>query len=96
MLWAAMVGKLSQERLDPILSSLIETGELGLSLAGMMLADGLGPESKHDDWMGRFLDVLSWHWPDGADHCLRAWSASRQEKRKALPVFRAAVLEDSS
>ena len=83
LLWGAMVGRQSQERLEPVLSSITDTSDNGLCFVGMMLADGVGSESTFVAWTKCFLNVLNTHWPDHADLCARAWAMSRQEYRKA-------------
>ncbi|HZF11744.1 MAG TPA: TIR domain-containing protein [Thermoanaerobaculia bacterium] len=80
-LWAALIGGKNPARLDPILEAL--TGrESGLSLAGTMLADGLGADGHVGSWVHAFLRELALDWPSRYRLCFTAWGGSRQETRK--------------
>jgi hypothetical protein len=82
-LWAALIERQSPDRLDPVLEDLSQSGDNGLSLSGMMLADGLGEEPRFDSWLDLLTERLLrgiWVWT--FDLCFRAWASSRQEHRK--------------
>jgi len=81
-LWAALVEKQSRGKLDAALSTLIDSGESGLMLAGAICADGLGTEERFGDWVDRLLQTLGKAWPQGCGLCARAWASSRQDDRK--------------
>lgn len=82
-LWAALVERQSPERLGPVLESLAQSSEQGISVTGMMLADGLGEQSFFRSWADLFckrLAVGAMDW--SMSICSRAWAGSRQEERK--------------
>jgi 3',5'-cyclic AMP phosphodiesterase CpdA len=81
-LWAALIERQSPERLDPVLESLMIDDAEGLAFAGTILADGLGSESRFEEWKERWLARLVTEWTSGTDQCVRSWAASRQEARK--------------
>jgi len=85
-LWAALVEKQSRERLDAVLTFLIELGEDALMLAGAVLADGLGTEERVQLWVSRLANCFGCGWPDSYDACAQAWASSRQEGRRARLV----------
>ena len=82
-LWAALIERQSPERIEPVLESLTNFNDEGLSLSGMMLADGLGEESFFLSWADIMLQRLSTGTGERSlELCSRIWAGSRQEERK--------------
>lgn len=82
-LWAALVDRKNPQLLNEPLAALVDIeGGAGLSLAGMMIADGSASVGALEKW-ARML-VHSLDRPAGIVRCLQAWSASAQDERKAL------------
>jgi hypothetical protein len=84
-LWGALIERQSPDRLDPVLEAL-SGSEQGLSLAGTMLADGLGEAPRFQSWIRRLQENLSnTPWSFDIEICARAWAGSQQrERREAL------------
>lgn len=82
-LWAALVDRKNPQLLNEPLAALIDIEDgTGLSLAGMILADGSAPVEALEKWARMLVRRLDR--PAGIARCLQTWSASAQEERKAL------------
>ncbi len=82
-LWAALIEKQSPERLDPVLESLMSADSGGLAFVGTILADGLGSESRFEEWKKRWqASLVGQNGLLEPSQCARSWAASRQEARK--------------
>lgn len=82
LLWAALIGRGSQERVAQILLALMEDDEDGVAFAGLALADGLGTTVAVDRWQAAMMHQFSRSWRSWMDACGEAWKKSRQEERK--------------
>lgn len=85
-LWAALIERQSPDRLEPVLEKLSGGSYNGISLAGAMLADGLGEEARFQAWSLRLQEILLHGiWTFDMETCARAWAGSQQmERRDAL------------
>jgi hypothetical protein len=81
-LWAALIEKQNRQRLDAVLTALAEENDLGFSLVGTILADGLGTDERFRRWLDRLVKILAQGWPLLLEICAQAWSSSRQEERR--------------
>jgi 3',5'-cyclic AMP phosphodiesterase CpdA len=80
-LWAALVDRRNPDQLGEVLAGLRRIPS-GLALAGMVLADGSGPDAAFMEWLVAFTAALAVGWPEQGDRCLSAWKSSNQYNRK--------------
>jgi len=88
-LWAALIERQNPSWLDRVLEALSTRmdGISGISLVGAILADGLGSETRFNDWIEEFLNELASDWPENSERCCQAWKDSHQENRKQQMVL---------
>ncbi|KYG08867.1 hypothetical protein BE21_21130 [Sorangium cellulosum] len=87
LLWASMLHGANQERTRPILAALLDNAVLHdrRSLAGMMLANGVGDERAFRRWLDDFVFRASTTQTSTLNLCMTAWAGSRQHRwRDAL------------
>ncbi len=85
LLYAAEVGSTSDERADAIIDTLISRGNDGLSIAGMVLADGGGNDAKVKRWADAWVAAFAWpHKLRGWRRCSIAWAGSQQTRRREI------------
>jgi hypothetical protein len=80
LLWASMLHGANQERTRPILVALLDNSFLHdrRSLAGMMLANGVGEETAFRCWLDDFVFRVSTTQSSTLSLCMTAWAGSRQ------------------
>lgn len=91
LLWTALIGGQSQSRLTPVMNQMLSES-YGISLVGMMLADGAGTDDIMALWTSTVADQCLSYWPKNEWHrCMRSWMSSHQDDRKRY--FSAALVE---
>ncbi len=82
-LWASLIDEPNPARVEPVLKALIGTDDhIGHTLAGALLADGLGSETVMEEWLALLIDLLPLSGYLQSSEPARIWSGSRQEKRR--------------
>lgn len=82
LLCGALVAAESQDRMDAVIARLFDVGYAGLSLAGMLLADGIGTSGIFERWCTLWIELVCRESFAGATRCASAWRGSRQESRR--------------
>jgi hypothetical protein len=82
-LWAALVAGQHPAKWLPVIERLLSE-EVGLYLAGAMIADGLSSDDLLVQWIASFLEIVRRAWSYHMDATIQAWAASRQEDRKRI------------
>lgn len=80
-LLAALAAERDCELLTPVISTLLSQDNGGRLLCGLLLADGLGPESAVEAWLPWFVSSVATAWTNDWSVCLAGWSAGPLQSR---------------
>jgi len=83
-LWGALIARQNRSWLEAVLSDLPHAKPGGLSVSGMMFADGLGSVAQLQEWAEQLFRDLDRGWPWEIESCLSAWALSSEEERREL------------